>query len=147
MKEFKKSDLKGDLTVEFRDGSTILARHYDFGAHNDNLTHTKFFIYDVVKVYENNPKLIWEREEPIVLNEKEKAILVAYSDYKWIARDKNNDLTLYINKPEKLSTLWNRLETEIRYYIPPQLFRFVKWEDEEPTSLDELRKGIKNEKN
>jgi len=171
MKEFKKSDLKSGQVVVTRNGNKyivvgdLLIRNKGYnsisGGYKEDLTSLYYDGFDIMKVYERNwdrglesiddlrtATLVWKREEPIVLNEKEKAVLVLYDDFKWIARDSDNELVVYIAKPEKRISYWKATDDEDEgYYIPSHLFQFVKWEDEEPTSLDELRKGIKNEKN
>ena len=55
----------------------------------------------------------------------------------WVARDKNDDLYLYRDKPRKDSRL-ERWMDEVDYcvfFIDPDLFPSVKWEDAEPTEV------------
>lgn len=145
MKEFKKSDLTETMVCMAKKGSAYSLKDINETNYywNDDLT-TKYDVDDeIVAIYDlKDLQPIWQREEPIVLNKKEKAVLVLYDEYKWIGRDTDNELIVYIAKPEKLTSYWVKTDDEAEYFIPKNLFQFVKWEDEEPTSLDELRKGL-----
>ena len=80
---------------------------------------------------------MWERKEKPQLTEDEKVILrnVPY-DYKWIARDIDGCLYVYESKPKKGITMW---ESDGLPMIPfVHLFQFIKWEDVEPYSIEEL---------
>lgn len=60
--------------------------------------------------------------------------------YKYIARDSNGDIFLYIDKPEKSSKLWcSDMEylSIIRFDVD---FPMVKWEDKEPWKIEDLKK-------
>ena len=97
---------------------------------------------DIMKVYKDYTltELLWERKEKPQLNEDEKAILRSLpKDYKWIARDKNGCLYVYASKPKKVKTIW---EGSGLLMLPfDHLFQFIKWEDEEPYSIEELLEG------
>lgn len=62
----------------------------------------------------------------------------------WVARDKNNWLYLYTEKPEKGRNEWNSDEDMIE--INSSLFPEVKWEDEEPLEVAIVPKTNQNEK-
>ena len=74
-------------------------------------------------------------------------------DYKWIAKDKNNKEALFfMHKPQKNITgkWWNPTTEENCYEIftfPIELdnFPFIKWEDIEPWSIEELLKNCEVE--
>ena len=55
----------------------------------------------------------------------------------WLARDKNNDLWLYVckNKPIKYDVYWSCDEDSDCMEIDGSLFTEVKWSDEEPTKV------------
>lgn len=55
----------------------------------------------------------------------------------WVARDKNEDLYLHINKPYKYSLLgeWRDVDNCGVLLIYPDFFPSVKWEDDEPTEV------------
>ena len=136
--------------------------------------------YDIVKVYEakgkfvagratmeeiadflrdgdtSNFELIWERKEKkeIKLTKKERAflnsILLLSDYYKYIARDKDGELGLYMSKPVK-GSLFNSYwvyEDRIMYTSNYKditantkgMFEFITWEDEEAYSIEELLK-------
>ena len=53
----------------------------------------------------------------------------------WLARDKNDDLYLFIDgKPEKVEKLWLNVDGDF-IQIDSRLFPEVKWSDEEPTKV------------
>ena len=62
----------------------------------------------------------------------------------WVARDKNNWLYLYTEKPEKGRNEWDSDEDTIE--INSSLFPEVKWEDKEPTEVDIVLKNNQREK-
>lgn len=66
--------------------------------------------------------------------------------FKWIARDQDGCLCVYKDKPHKEKTddnigyvYWNRSDIKpnnIEFLGPfENLFKFIKWEDEEPTLI------------
>ena len=87
-------------------------------------------------------KLLWKRQELPKLSSAERVILENLDKrYKWIARDKSERLFAYHGIPNKDTTFWYSLEAwdiQLRF---PNLFKFVKWEDEQPYSIEELLKG------
>ena len=155
-----KSDLKDGNVVELRNGDFyVLANiyneyilialtskyHFNFDAYSIDLTVTcGFETLDIVKVYKDYTckKLLWERKEKpkIKLTEDEKAILRNVpKEYKWIARDLSGMVYIFIERPEKGQAIWYGCgQPMIPFY---HLFQFIKWEDEEPYSIEELLKG------
>lgn len=84
--------------------------------------------------------LLSEYKEPIKLTKLEYELLKFWNSkkYKYIARDSNDTVYVYREKPSKKSELWgsiyeHRVEQEF-----DKLFLFVKWEDEEPISIEEV---------
>lgn len=61
-------------------------------------------------------------------------------EYKWIVRDEDGGLCLYEDKPQKGNGVWFRMEYDkfSLMYCLNHLFTFIKWEDEEPTNIQEL---------
>src|SRR5574344_929601 len=55
--------------------------------------------------------------------------------FNWLARDKNLNLFTYREMPRRSSTIWN-VGGAVR--IRAEHFTFVKWEDEEPTKINDL---------
>lgn len=156
----KKSDLRYGNVVEIRNGLKFLYIGYsnlslntdflrldrkdfdllvsyyrnDFTYNNRNLQHL-----DIMKVYKDYTckELLWERKETPKLTEDEKVILRNVPKYyKWIARDINGSLYVYASKPEKGITIWENTGSPMIPFV--HLFKFIKWEDEEPYSIEEL---------
>lgn len=84
--------------------------------------------------------LLSEYKEPIKLTRTEYSLLRhAYKlNYKYIARDKDGDISLYLDEPDKdiLTEFWHGKEYEFTLFN--NLFPFIKWEDLEPTSIQEV---------
>lgn len=87
-------------------------------------------------------KLKWlyqEHKEPIVLTDDEKSLCKLLSKG-WIARDKDNSLWWYKNRPkEKLDDGWcipnSTINIKISNFFPQCKFEFIKWKDEEPWEI------------
>ena len=120
--------------------------------------------FDICKVYEivvytalpilaNNMdttcKLVWERKPE--LSEAERIILEnADKKYKYIARDgyieeegMRAELGLFEDKPIKINDYWSG--TNCANFTFSNLFKMVKWEDEEPTLISDLLEVNNNE--
>ena len=153
----KKSDLKYGNVVELKNGDKYLYHYYtgdkllnlktnqsyiELYEFNEDLTNC-CNLFDAMKVYKDYTckELLWERKEKPQLNEDEKAILkvLLNEKYKWIARDKNDWLYVYASKPKKGITIWENAGTPMMPFV--HLFNFIKWEDDEPYSIEELLKG------
>lgn len=158
---FSKKDLDSGNVVELRGGdfyvlvnvyneSMLIALtgkyHFNFDTYYEDLTHKwGFETLDIVKVYKDYTckELLWERKKKPELTGVEKTILKNYlsKGYKWIARDKEDYLYVYINKPLTMSnTLWispyaYSYGCDITF---ERLFQFIKREDNEPYSIEEL---------
>lgn len=165
-----KKDLKSGMTVKTRGGivylvvSDGLSRKCGFeplSYYRDDLTHTGDKYYDIVEVYlYSTPnygnttsldlfldidhifmKLLWKRQDLPKLSSAERVILENLDkEYKWIARDRSEMLCVYIGKPMKGGSVWSGYKLKLDF---PKLFTFVKWEDEQPYSIEELLKGVK----
>lgn len=132
-------------------------------SYNENLTHIRDEDYDIVEVYQydnpihndgsvrisrlldvenQNMQLIWKRKDLPKLSSSERVILENLDkQYKWVARDKNGALYVYSTKPVKYSAIWENNGLTLALEAFPKLFTFVKWEDEQPHSIEELLKG------
>ena len=157
----KKSDLKSEMVVQFRNGSKYMFLEeiqnlsgeqygYNITDFNEDLTHESCSDKDIVKVYRprkhgcilnvinDSNKLIWDREKSN-LTEHEVAILKALQtlSYEWLARDEDGELFAFNFKPEKSNTFWAIYEN-FKTFIGKDLFTFIKWTDEEPTNIKEL---------
>lgn len=82
--------------------------------------------------------LLEEYKEPVKLTKFEYEYLkfAKENEYNFIARDTNNHLYLYPNKPWKGELIWNCIDGNTPVFS--ELFKFVKWEDEEPYNIDEI---------
>ena len=82
--------------------------------------------------------LISEYKESVTLTAREKHF-VEFAEDGWLARDESGELYFYKDKPHKRKRGWweNAL---CRLKAFGDLFPFIKWEDKEPWSVEELRK-------
>lgn len=96
--------------------------------------------YDNISHHLNNHDyLLNEYKEKIKLTKDEHIILKNIDkNYEWIARDLDNDLYLYPQKPEKKENYWRYSDDFICIKMFNNLFQFIKFEDEEPTNIQEL---------
>ena len=149
----KKSDLNIGNVVELRNGLKFLflgkykalveltgVGCTDIDYYDENLTRSsRQESYDIMKVYKDYTltELLWERKEKPQLNEDEKVILRSLpKEYKWIARDLSGMVYIFIERPEKGQAIWYGCgQPMIPFY---HLFQFIKWEDEEPYSIEKL---------
>lgn len=83
-----------------------------------------------------------EHKEKIKLSEAERVILENLDKkYEWIARDSDNEICVYEEKPRKTDA--DNWDTTISLEYESlsafnHLFQFVKWEDKEPYNIKEL---------
>jgi hypothetical protein len=84
--------------------------------------------------------LLEEYKKPVKLSKFEYEYLkfAKENEYNFIARDKDNNLYLYSNKPWKGELVWNCIDGNTPVFA--KLFKFVKWEDESPMLIEELLK-------
>ena len=160
----KKSDLKYGNVVETRNGDKFLYHlitcdkllNLDYNAFlricnfDENLKCIDDLNeFDIMKVYKDYTckELLWKRKEKSKLTEDEKVVLRNIDkEYKWITRDEDMTLSFHSVKPHKEAYFWSSLEANYVDDLFPNLFQFIKWEDDEPYSIKELLEGEKNEK-
>lgn len=85
--------------------------------------------------------LLSEYKEPIKLTRFEYEILghlFKNKQYKFIARERNGYLCACINKPRKYDKDWQSLTCMRSMSLFDDLFQFIQWEDEEPTSIKDV---------
>jgi hypothetical protein len=63
-----------------------------------------------------------------------------YLGFGWVAKDKNDILSVFARKPTKLKCEWLDGDTNMIYSGPHQ-FNFIQWTDSEPAYLPDLLKG------
>ena len=78
-----------------------------------------------------------------MITQEEYGLLKKYQKqgYRWIARDEDKGLYVYTTKPEKRECEWrtNKFNSSGVYNDDGyRLFQDIKWEDEEPTKIDDL---------
>ena len=79
--------------------------------------------------------------EPIRLKMNEKTILESLAkEIEWIARNKSGDLYIYCAKPSKFESVWSNALWSYLFDFFNHLFQFIKWEDAEPYSIEDLLK-------
>ena len=85
--------------------------------------------------------LLSEYKEPVKLTKFERDILeyaLKNTDYRFITRDDEDKLYFYSVKPRKYNRYWQYLAQKQRRVLSDDLFRFIRWSDEEPTSIKEV---------
>lgn len=85
--------------------------------------------------------LLSEYKEPVKLTELEHGILeylLEKKQYRFVVRERNGYLYAYINKPRKYDKAWQALTCMRSMSLFDDLFQFIQWEDEEPTSIEEV---------
>lgn len=88
--------------------------------------------------------LLSEYKEPVKLTRFERDILeyaLKNTDYRFITRDEEDKLYFYSTKPRKYNRYWQYLAQNQRRLLSDDLFPFVKWEDDEPTSIKKVLKN------
>ena len=135
---------KNDLTCEIEKTLDIVEVYqYRNSIYNKPIHNLK----TLLDITNPNMKLLWKRQELPKLSSVERVILENLDkQYKWVARDKSDELWMYNEKPLKRCERWNveGYANVIPLQLPlPKLFTFVKWEDEQPYSIEELLKGEK----
>ena len=77
--------------------------------------------------------------EPVKISKRDRAFLDYIEGYKYIARDGDGELYVYITKPKKRLRNW----ADARFKSLRGLaigFPMVKWSDAEPWKIDDLKK-------
>ena len=155
----KKSDLKYGNVVETRKGIKYLYHcknsdkflNLDYDGFiwicdfDKNLKHiVDLNEFDIMKVYKDYTctELLWERKDEPKLTENEKVILMNLpKEYKWIIRDHIGSLWIFEDKPN--NNIFGWFYSTASNLPFPNLFKFIKYEDKEPYSIEKLLKGGK----
>lgn len=153
----EKSDLKYGNVVETREGIKYLFTFHDEEDIFVDLTGDGYYYFEslsfntnyknsaivIMKVYKDYTckELLWERKEEPKPTEDEKVILRNLpKEYKWIAKDNNGPICVFIDKPEKIGFVWSSEFFRVLSLFQ-HLFQFIKWEDKEPYLIEDLLKG------
>ena len=125
---------KGNILVDTKGRYMYTLDDYDEKL--NNISGSKNF--DIVAVYELSE--VWKREE-LTITDDEKVILRSLpANYKWIARDKDSKLYVYLDKPEKCEYIWTDKRNYSSLEALSHLFEMVKWDDDEPWKIEDLLK-------
>lgn len=104
-----------------------------------NFDLTKEEYDDISKHFDNKDYLLNEYREKIKLSKDEYVILKNIDEeYQWIARDIDESLNVYKNKPFKYGDIWDCVDIWEKLSIFEHLFKFINFEDEEPLNIQEL---------
>lgn len=150
----KKRDLEYGNVVEVKNGKLCMYNVYgnliyltdgsyvtSVELYDNSLNHKEHYGWKIMKIYKDYTlkELLWERKEKPSLTEAEKVILRnLHQEFKYIARDENNDLYVYIEEPHKGPNYWSGDGGFRDMYVFEHLFQSIKWEDEEPYLISEL---------
>ena len=160
---FSKKDLDSGNVVEIRNGQKFLYHnidrskildirgynYLDLNDYDENLKCKVVYLntLDIIKVYRDYTckEVLWERKKKPELTDVEKAILRNYlsKGYKWITRDKEDYLYAYLNLDKPLKTPNALCICPYAHHYNgglERLFEFIKWEDDEPYSIECLLK-------
>lgn len=82
-------------------------------------------------------------EKPTITSREKKFLDMLLPECKYIARDRSNKLYVYNEKPARMNYYWflndatfDRISTNLF----GNMFDFIKWMDEEPWSIEDLKK-------
>lgn len=92
----------------------------------------------------SNVKVKWllsKYKEPVKLTRFEHDVLkylLEKTQYRFIVREKSDNIYIYKRKPKKGIGAWDSSTGMQSLNVFINLFPFIKWEDEEPTSIQEV---------
>lgn len=76
------------------------------------------------------------------LSDFEYLLLEHFSEkYKYIARDQNGDLNLYVEEPEKGPKFFDTCDDYYEFYSFNDYFKMIEWEVEQSSLISDLLKG------
>lgn len=81
-------------------------------------------------------------EKPTITSREKKFLNMLLPKSKYIARDENDKLYVYTEKPKRVIGYWGCPDGsyQISADIFGNMFDFIKWEDEEPWRIEDLKK-------
>ncbi|WP_444215082.1 hypothetical protein [Catenibacterium sp.] len=92
----------------------------------------------------SNIKVKWllsEYKEPVKLTRFEHDVLkylLENTQYRFIARERNDTIYIYTRKPKKGSDAWEIISGMRNFNLFINLFPFIEWKDEEPKSIKKI---------
>ena len=96
---------------------------------------------------DDEKRMQWSESEYVgkhTITSREKNFLdLLLPKWKYIARDSNNELYIYNEKPKRMDCDWYSndgilFRRSTRFF--GNMFAFIKWKDEEPWSIEDLKK-------
>lgn len=128
----------------------VLTGEYEgeMALYNDDLTNIdrRYKEYDIIEVYSNvcYGGLLYRRKE--VTDEDLDSLSLLYKlGFKYIARDRGGEVTMFQKKPFKSSGVWDCeygdlaiCLDELPIFKDYNGFTSICWEDEEPTKIEDL---------
>lgn len=82
-------------------------------------------------------------EKPTITSREKNFLDLLLPKWKYIARDNNNELYIYNEKPTRSDCDWylnDGILCRISARFFGNMFDFIKWEDEKPWSIEDLKK-------
>lgn len=95
----------------------------------------------------SNVKVKWllsKYKEPVKITRFEHDVLkylLEKTQYRFIARERNDTIYIYKRKPKKGSDAWEIISGMQNLNLFINLFPFIEWEDSEPTSIEYVLKN------
>lgn len=133
--EINKHNNEFGLTDSIADCKTLECRNCRFSRLNNS--DDEIILCSTRKV----KWLLSEYKEPIKLTRFEYDILkyiLEKTQYRFIVREKSDNIYIYKRKPKKGIGAWDSSTGMLNLNIFINLFPFIKWEDEEPTSIKDV---------
>ena len=85
-----------------------------------------------------------EEEKPTITLREKHFLNILSPKSKYIARDESNKLYVYNGKPARTNCYWHSNNGVFCYHVSTNIFGnmfdFIKWEDEEPWRIEDLKK-------
>lgn len=148
MKKITKSDLRDGDVVMYDNGKTRTVKGTNLldcfetvsklEYYDEDLRHEEARTLDIVEVFRS----IWKREEPTITSDERVLLENIDKKYQYIARDDEGWLFLFEEKPKKDTAFWQKsVHSDIcSFGCYAHLFKMVKWEDDEPWTIEDLLK-------
>lgn len=174
MNQFTKENLQEHDIIILRDKNIFMLYKFNNNLHlvsrinsfstiadyNDDLKNQKCSYSDIIEIkrpshpqqfvqcnWQNAPT-IWKRQEKPILSNEEYIVLKNVNNiYSYIVRSADESLYLYDAKPKKSNNHWSS-KNDWGAYFPMyvHLFKFIKWEGNEPYFIPKLLKEYEDYK-
>lgn len=133
--EINKHNNEFGLTDRIADCKTLECRNCRFSRLNNS--DDEIILCSTRKV----KWLLSEYKEPVKLTRFEHDVLkylLENTQYRFIARERNDTIYIYTRKPKKGSDAWEIISGMRNFNLFINLFPFIEWEDEEPKSIKKI---------